>query len=45
MNIADIEFDHDRLEDAIKHRKFGAGVTYEQDGVLFSSGFVAIKTK
>ena len=37
----DIEFDHDAP--CIKHREFGKGVTYEQDGVLFSSGFVAQK--
>ena len=43
MSKPDIEFDHDRMDDAIKHREFGHGVTYEQDGVLFSSGFVAIK--
>jgi len=43
MNLTDIEFDHERMDEAVKHRKMGAGVTYEQDGVLFSSGFVAIK--
>jgi len=37
----DIEFDHDA--GYIKHREMGAGVTYEQDGVLFSSGFVPLK--
>jgi len=37
----DIEFDHDAPY--VKHREFGKGVTYEQDGVLFSSGFVAQK--
>ena len=37
----DIGFDHDG--DYIKHREFGKGVTYEQDGVLFSSGYEAIK--
>ena len=41
MNLADIEFDHD--VEFIKHRKLGEGVTYEQDGVLFSSGFVPLK--
>ena len=41
MNKPDIEFDHEA--DCIKHRELGKGVTYEQDGVLFSSGFVALK--
>ena len=41
MNKPDIEFDHDA--DCIKHRELGKGVTYEQNGVLFSSGYVAIK--
>ena len=41
MNRPDITFDHDA--DCIKHRELGKGVTYEQDGVLFSSGFVALK--
>jgi len=41
MNLADIEFDHDA--DFVKHRKLGEGVTFEQDGILFSSGYVALK--
>ncbi len=41
MNLSDIEFDHDA--DYIKNRAMGKGVTYEQDGVLFSSGFVPLK--
>lgn len=40
-DITQFEFDHDA--DFIKRRTFGEGVTYEQDGVLFSSGFVALK--
>ncbi len=41
MNLADIEFDQNA--DFIKHRKLGEGVTYEQDGVLFSSGYVPLR--
>ncbi len=41
MKLSDIEFDHEA--DCVKHRELGRGVTYEQDGVLFSSGFVALK--
>jgi hypothetical protein len=41
MSRPDIEFDHDA--DCIKHRELGKGVTYEQNGVLFSSGYVALK--
>ncbi len=41
MNLADIEFDHDA--EYIKHRKLNEGVTYEQDGILFSSGYVPLK--
>ena len=41
MNLSDIEFDHDA--DCVKHRAMGEGVTYEQNGVLFSSGFVPLK--
>lgn len=41
MNIPDIQFDHDAP--FVKHRKMGEGVTFEQDGVLFSSGYLAIK--
>ncbi len=40
-NLTDIEFDHDA--EFIKHREMGKGVTFEQDGVLFSSGYVALK--
>ena len=39
-NKPDIEFDHDAPY--MKHREFGKGVTYEQDGVIFSSGFEAM---
>ena len=39
-NKPDIEFDHDAPY--TKHREFGKGVTYEQDGVRFSSGFEAM---
>lgn len=41
MKTDDIVFDHDAPH--VKHRAMGKGVTYTQDGVLFSSGFVAIK--
>ena len=41
MNLSDIEFDHDA--DCVKHRTIGEGVTYEQDGVLFSSGYVPLR--
>ena len=41
MSLSDIKFDRDA--DSIKHRAMGEGVTYEQDGVLFSSGFVPLK--
>ena len=41
MNLADIEFDRDA--DFIKHRKIGEGVTYEQDGILFSSGYTPLR--
>ena len=40
-DLTSIEFYHD--EDYEKLREFGAGVTYKQRGVLFSSGFKAIK--
>lgn len=41
MKIDDIVFDHEAPY--VKHRAMGKGVTYTQDGVLFSSGYVAIK--
>ncbi len=41
MNLADIKFDHDA--DFVKHRKLGEGVTFEQDGVLFSSGYTPLR--
>lgn len=41
MNLSDIKFDHDA--DCTKIRKMGAGVTYVQDGVEFSSGFVPLR--
>lgn len=42
-DISEIEFDHDRLDQAVKHRHIETGVTFEQDGVLFSSGFEPIR--
>lgn len=39
-NLTDIQFDHKAA--ATKRRGFGVPITYEQNGVIFNSGFVAI---